>query len=165
MLKKIIWIPLLLITSILISGCTTTTTGTDLIPKTNLPPGFTFVAVHSDNSTNMNIGGSLVSYTEGVYSYNGNDLYIQVIESDNPQALLAQYKLDIQKEFKSAYNPFTPISINGHDATQVTDFDVQKGEPKQDYAIVWTTGKEMILVASPTADLQTVIALANATRA
>ncbi len=163
MSKKIIWIPLLLIAAILISGCTTT--GTDLIPKTNLPPGFTYVAVHSDNSTTMNIGGSLVNYTEGVYNYNGDDLYIQVIESDNPQALLAQYKLDVQKEFKSNYDPFTPISINGHDATQVTDFDLVKGKQKPFYTIVWTTRKDMILVASPTADIQTVIALANATKA
>ncbi len=162
MSKKLIWIPLLLVTAILISGCTTST---DLIPKTNLPPGFTYVAVHSDNSTIMDIGGSLVNYTEGIYKYSGDDLYIQVIESDNPQALLTQYKEQIQKQFKTAYNPFTTISINGHDATQVTDFDVVKGEQKQDYAIVWATGKEMILVASPTADLQTVMTLANATKA
>jgi hypothetical protein len=158
MSKKIIWIPLLLITAILISGCTTT--GTDLIPKTNLPPGFTYMGTHV---IPVYIGGSSINATEGVYRNNGEDFYIQVIESDNPQALLAAYKLQIQKEFKSG-SPFSPISFNGHDATKVTDIHTEKGQQKQDYSVVWATGKAMILVASPTADNQTVIALATATR-
>lgn len=157
MSKKIIWIPLLLITAILISGCTTTST--DLIPKKDLPDGFTYIGSHE---IPFDIGG--INATEGIYRHNGDDLYIQVIENNNPQALLAQYKEQIQKEFKSDYNPFTPISINGHDATQVTDFNIVKGQPKKEYTIVWATGKDMILVASPTADLQTVITLANATK-
>ncbi len=160
MLKKIICIPLLFITAILISGCTTTTAGPDLIPKD--VPGFTYIGVHE---TPVSIGGASINATEGVYKYNDNDLYIQVIENDNPQALLAQYKEQIRKEFRSDYNPFTPISINGHDATRVTDSYIVKGQEKPDYTIVWATGKEMILVGSPTADLQTVVSLANATRA
>ncbi len=155
MLKKIIWIPLLLITAILISGCTNTST--DLIPKD--VPGFTYIGSHE---IVFDVGG--VNATEGVYKHGDDDLYIQVIENDNPQAILVQYKEEIQKQFKSGYDPFTPITINGHDATQINDFGVDKGQQIQDYKIVWATGKEMISVASPTADLQTVIALANATR-
>lgn len=158
MSKKIIWIPVLLITAILISGCTTT--GTDVIPKNNLPDGFAYIGAHE---IPVNIGSISINATEGIYRYNDNDVYIQVIESDNPQALLARYKEQIRKEFKSDYNPFMPISINGHNATQVTDFHTVKGEPNQDYyTIVWTTSKDMISVSSPTAELKTVIALANA---
>jgi hypothetical protein len=159
MSKKIIWIPVLLIIAIL-TGCTNTTVSTDLIPTTNLPSGFTYVGSHV---ISVSIGGSSINATEGVYKNNGDDVYIQVIENDNPQALLAEYKLQIQNEFKSGYNPFQDISFNGHNATQVTDFTTVQGQQRQDYSVVWATGKAMILVASPTADLQTVIALAKAT--
>lgn len=167
MSNKFILLIVLLITPVLISTYifdhgkrTDTTASIDLVPETNLPDGFTYIGSHE---TPVNIGGSSINATEGVYRNNGDDIYIQVIENDNPQALLAQYKEQIQKEFKSKYNPFTPISINGHDATQVTDFDIVKGQQRPDYAVVWATGKAMVLVASPTADLQTVIALAKST--
>jgi hypothetical protein len=167
MSKKIVWIPLLLITAVLISGCisnqgkgTNTSVSSDLIPTTNLPSGFTYMGTHI---TPVYIGNSSINATEGVYRNNGADFYIQVIENDTPQALLAQYKLQIQNEFKSGYNPFTSISFNGHDATQVADIHIEKGQQRPNYAVVWTTGKAMILVASPTADNQTVIALATAT--
>ncbi len=167
MSKKIVLIPLLLIAAALISGCTfnqgkgtNTTVSSDLIPTTNLPDGFTYMGSHE---IPVDIGGSSINATEGIYRNKGDDVYIQVIENDNPQALLAQYKLQKQKEFKSGFNPFTPITLNGHNATQVTDFSTENGQQRQNYAVVWATEKAMILVASPTAELQTVIALAKAT--
>lgn len=165
--KKIVWIPLLLITAVIISGCifnqgkgTNTTVSSDLIPTTNLPQGFTYMGSHE---IPVDIGSSSINATEGVYRNNGDDFYIQVIENDYPQALLTQYKLQKQKEFKSGFNPFQEISLNGHNATQITDFSVIKQQQRQNYAVIWATGKAMILVSSPTADLQTVIALAKAT--
>lgn len=150
----------LLAIAVLISGCANKDNNppvkSELIPTTNLPDGLTYMATHP---TNVSIGGSLLNATEGVYRNNGNDFYIQVIENSNPEALLAQYKLDRQKEFKSGYNPLTTISINGHDATQVTDINAVQ---KQEYTIVWAAGNKMILVTSELADLQTVIALAKA---
>ncbi len=158
---------ILLITPVLIYGYifnqgkgVNTAASTNLIPAANLPDSFTYLGSHG---TPVNIGGSSINATESVYRSNGNDLYIDVIENNNPQALLAQYKEQIQNEFKSKYNPFTPISLNGHDATQITYFDIVKGQQIPDYMVVWITGKAMISVASPTADLQTVITLAKAT--
>ncbi len=167
MSNKFILLIILLITLVLIYGYifnqgkgVNTAASTDLIPAANLPDSFAYLGSHEDS---VNIGGSSINATESVYRSNGNDLYINVIENNNPQALLAQYKEQIQNEFKSKYNPFVPISLNGHDATQITYFSIVKGQQRPDYTVVWATGKAMISVASPTADIQTVITLAKAT--
>lgn len=166
MSNKFVSMLLLLAVAVFISGCVDKDNGTnppvkpELIPTTNLPDGFTYKGVHE---TPVEIGGSSINATEGVYRNSGEDVYIQVIKNDNPEALLALYKEQLKKEFKSSYDPFQEISLNGHKATQVTDYSTINGQQKQHYAVIWTTGKAMILVASPTADLQTVLALATAT--
>jgi hypothetical protein len=165
-MSKKLWISAVLIITVLISGCIfdkekidqNSTSG--VIPQTGLPVGFTYMGTHE---TPVDIGGNSINATEGVYRNNGDDFYIQVFENDKPQALLAEYKLQIQNEFKSGYNPFTPISLNGHNATQVTDYTIINGKNTPNYSIIWTTEKAMILVFSPTSDAKTLIALATAT--
>lgn len=156
--------PLLLITTALISGCifdkddkTTNPPAKELIPQANLPEGFTYMGVHE---TPVEIGGSSINAIEGVYRNRGEDVYIQVIKTDDPEALIAQYKL----RYKNVrYDPFKEISLNGHKATQVTDYSTINGQQKPNYAVIWAIEKAMIIVSSPTADAQTVIALATAT--
>lgn len=164
MSNKIVLMLILLVAGVFISGCADKDNGTnppvkpDLIPQTNLPDGFTYMGVHE---TPVEIGGSSINATEGVYRNNGEDVYIQVIKNDNPEALINQYK----QEFKNVrYNPFQEISLNGHKATQVTDYSTVNGQQKPNYAVIWATEKAMIIVSSPTADAQTVIALAAATK-
>jgi hypothetical protein len=164
--NKFILLIAIAITPVLISGYifnhgkgTNTTASSDLIPTTNLPEGFTYMGSHEIPA---DINGSSINATEGVYRNNGDDLYIQVIENNNPAALLAQYKLQIQEEFKSSYNPFREISLNGQNTTLVTGFSTVEGQPRPNYAVIWAAGKAMILVASPTANFQAVLALANA---
>jgi hypothetical protein len=158
------YVLILLAATVILSGCVFDKNGTTnppvkphLIPQTNLPSGFTYMGSHE---TPVNIGGSFINATEGVYRNNGEDFYIQVINNSNPEALITQYKL----QYKDAkYNPFTEISLNGHKATQVTDYSTVNGEQKSHYTILWATENAMILVSSPTADAQTVTALATAT--
>lgn len=156
---------ILLAATVIISGCVIDKNGTtnppvkpDLIPQTNLPAGFIYMGMHE---TPVDIGGSMINATEGIYRNNGEDYYIQVIKNDNPEALITKYKLQYQD---AKYNPFTEISLNGHKATQVTDYTTVNGEQKPNYAVIWTTEEAMILVTSPTADVQTVTALAAAVR-
>ncbi len=158
---------ILLAATVLISGCivdkgkeTTNTNKSELIPTTNLPDGFTYMGTHE---ISVNISGTSMKATEGVYRNKADDFYIQVIENDKPEALLALYKEQLKKEFKSGFNPFQEISLNGHKATQVTDYSTVNGQQKPNYAVIWATEKAMIVVSSPTADIQTVIALATAT--
>ncbi len=154
---------ILLVSAVFISGCTDKNNGTnppvkpDLIPTTNLPAGFTYMGVHV---TPVEIGGSSINATEGVYRNSGEDVYIQVIKNDNPEALITQYKTMYNNV---RYNPFQEITLNGHKATQVTDYSTINGKQQPHYAVIWATEKAMILVSSPTADAQTVIALATAT--
>ncbi len=154
---------ILLVAAVFISGCTDKDNGTnppvkpELIPTTNLPDGFTYMATHE---TPVEIGGSSINATEGVYRNSGEDVYIQVIKSDNPEALITQYKA---KYNNVRYNPFQEISLNGHKATQITDYTTINGQQKSNYAVIWAVEKAMIIVSSPTADLQTVLALATAT--
>lgn len=163
MSNKIVLMLILLVAGVFISGCTDKDNGTnppvkpELIPTTNLPDGFTYMGVHE---TPVEIGGSSINATEGVYRNNGEDAYIQVIENNNPVALITQYKA-MYNNVK--YNPFQEISLNGHKATQVTDYSTINGQQKPNYAVIWATEKAMIMVSSPTADAQTVIALATAT--
>lgn len=155
---------LLLVAAVLISGCifdkekeTTNPPVKELIPKTSLPDGFTYMGIHE---IPVEIGGSSINATEGVYRNNGEDVYIQVIENDKPEALITQYK---QRYKNVKYDPFKEISLNGHKATQVTDYTIVNGQQKPNYAVIWATEKAMVLVTSPTADAQTVIGLATAT--
>ncbi len=128
-----------------------------LIPTTNLPAGFTYMGIHE---TPVEIGSFSINATEGVYRNNGEDFYILVIKNDDPEALITQYKA----RYKNArYDPFKEISFNGHKATQVTDYSTINGKQTQNFAVIWATEKTMIIVNSPTADIQTVIALATAT--
>ena len=163
MSNKFVLLLIFLITAVFISGCIDgtkppETTGQALIPTTGLPAGFTYMGTHD---VGMDIGGISVNATEGVYRNGEDDLYIQVIGTENPGALLEQYKSDFKKKFKDSYNPFEEISLNGHTATKIADFTVN-GQPKTVYSITWVTGKSMVIVGS-SSDLQAVTALATAT--
>lgn len=161
-----IWIPVLFIIAVLISGCIfdkekvnqNSTLNSGLIPQTGLPAGFTYMGIHE---TPVDIGGTFINATEGVYRYNNvEDVYIQVIKDDNPENLIAMYK---QRYSKVKYDPFKEISLNGHKATQVKDYTTINGNNTPNYSIIWATEKEMILVSSPTSDTSTLIAIATAT--
>ncbi len=114
------------------------------------------------HDTPINFVTPSINATEGVYRTNkGEDAYIQVIENDNPEALVSQYK----QQYKDAmYDPFQEIYLNGHKATQVTDYTTINGKQQPNYVVIWATEKAMILATSPTADAQTVMALASATK-
>jgi hypothetical protein len=168
MSNKFVLLLIFLITAVFISGCIdgnktpVKATGQALIPTTGLPAGFTYMGTN-DNAEPMDIGGKLFNFTEGVYRKSGDDIeiYIQVIGTENPGALLEQYKSDIKKKFGDKYNPFEDISLNGHTATKIADFTVD-GQPKTVYSITWVTDKSMVIVGS-SSNLQTVTDLATAT--
>ncbi|KCZ71222.1 hypothetical protein ANME2D_03257 [Candidatus Methanoperedens nitroreducens] len=161
MSKKIILLLALFLTAVFVSGCISgrddnPTSASDYIPQTDLPAGFTYMGTHE---TEVDIGGSLMNATEGVYRYDSDDIYIQVIEDDNPEALISKYKL----RYKDAnYDPFQEISFNGHRATQVTDYPTIGGSQKAHYTIIWSAKESMVIVGS-SPNAQTVIALATAT--
>ncbi|MCZ7398993.1 MAG: hypothetical protein O8C62_04825 [Candidatus Methanoperedens sp.] len=163
-MSKKLWISAVLIITVLISGCIFDKEKVDQnstsghIPQTDLPAGFTYMGIHE---TPVDIGGTLINATEGVYRYNNvQDVYIQVINNDNPENLIAIYK---QRYSKVKYDPFKEISLNGHKATQVTDYTTINGNNTPNYTIIWATEKAMILVSSPTSDAQTLLAIATAT--
>lgn len=167
MSNKHILISILIITSVFMSGCIfdnnnnkqNQTIGPDFIPRTNLPPGFSFMGVHE---TTMEIANSTFNGFEGVYRYGGEDIYIVAIKHDNPETLLTQYKADLRKQFKSDYNPFEEIAINGHAATKLTDAIIVNGQQQLRYSIIWANKGYMIQVGSFT-DPMTVVSLASTT--
>ncbi len=167
MSKKFILLSILLIAPLLLSGCifenngkANQTSAPDFIPRTNLPPGFTFMGINDDFK--MDIANSTMRGVEGVYRYGGEDIYIQAIKNDNAVALLSQYKEDLKKQFKSDYNPFEEISINGHPATKLNDAIIVNGKQQMRYSILWANKGYMIQVGS-FADAITVVSLASAT--
>lgn len=166
MSNKIVFLSILLITAVFVSvfifkGDTGTpknnqTIVPEFIPQANLPPGFTFMGIHE---TKLDIGNSSMKAIEGVYRYNEDDVYIQAIKSDDPDALIDRYKLQYNNK---KYNPFQEISLNGHMATQVTDYTTIMGQQKPFYSIIWPKGDYMILVGS-SSEARAVINLATAT--
>ncbi len=165
MSNKFVLLLIFLITAVFISGCIdgnktpVKATGLALIPTTGLPAGFTYMGTHD---AGVEIGGKSVNATEGVYRKGENDIYIEVIGTENPGALLEQYKTDFKKKFGDKYNPFEDISLNGHPATKVADITIMNAKPITVYSITWTTGKSMVIVGS-SSNLQTVTDLATAT--
>jgi hypothetical protein len=150
---------LLLFSTVLISGCIfdkEKATNSNFIPQTNLPSGYTYMGTHE---VSIDIGNLSLSAVEGVYRYNGNDLYIQAINNDNPNALIAEYKL-IYKD--ANYDPFENVTVNGHTALKVTDYAIINGQQKPKYTVLWSTGKFMIIVG-PSTDSNSVMALATVT--
>ena len=152
---------LLLFSTVFISGCIfdkeKATIKSDFIPQTNLPSGYTYLGIHE---TSINIGNYSFSAVEGVYRYKGNDLYIQTIKNDTPDALITQYKM--QPKYINAKNPFEDVTVNGHTALRVTDYPTINGQQKPQYTVMWSTGKFLIIVGSST-DSYSVMALATAT--
>ncbi len=147
---KFVPLIILLATAVFISGCVfnqddqkQTGTESNIIPKTNLPNGFTYLGVHD---IPFEMSDSSVNATEGVYRYGDEDIYIQVIKNDNPAALMAQYKADIKKRFNPDYDPFKEITLNGHKATQVTDFSVINGKDTPRYGVFWANDNYLIVV-------------------
>ena len=165
MSNKFVLLLIFLITAVFISGCIdgnntqAKTTEQALIPTAGLPAGFTYMGTHN---IGMDIGGISVNATEGVYRNGEDDLYIQVIGTENPGALFEQYKSDIKEKFKDRYDPFEEIPLNGHTATKVTDSTVMNGLSKTVYSITWATEKSIVIVGS-SSNLQAVTALATAT--
>jgi hypothetical protein len=165
MSNKFVLLLIFLITAVFISGCIdgnntpVKTTGQALIPTTGLPAGFTYMGTHD---VDVEIGGKSVNATEGVYRNGGDDLYIQVIGTENPGALLEQYKADFKKKFGDKYNPIENITLNGHPATKVADYTLMNGQPVTVYSVTWTVEKSMVIVGS-SSNLQTVTDLATAT--
>jgi hypothetical protein len=168
MSKKIIILSIFIAVSILISGCIndknngtkvneTQTITSEIIPTINLPSGFTYQAVHD---TDIEIGNFSKKAREGVYrTEQGEDIYVQVFETEKPEELLEEYKA----QYKDAgYDPFTPINFNGHKATQVMYYFTSNGKSVPKYNIIWTINNSMIKVGSST-DAQKVINLATAT--
>jgi hypothetical protein len=163
--KKYVLFSILIITSVFLSGCIfdnnkqNQTIGPDFIPRTNLPPGFTFMAVHE---TTTDIANSTFKGFEGVYRYGGEDIYVVAIKNDNPETLLSQYKADLRKQFRPDFNPFEEISINGHAATKFTDAIIVNGQQQMRYSIFWANKNYLIQVGSFT-DAMPVVSLASAT--
>ncbi len=171
MSKKYIIISILSIfiaVSILFSGCIadknngtkvneTKNISSDIIPKINLPSGFTFLAVHD---ADVEIGNFSKKATEGVYrTEQGEDIYVQVFETEKPEELLEEYKAQYKDE---GYDPFTEIYFNGHKATKVMYYFTSSGKSVPKYNVIWTINNSMIKVGSST-DAQKVINLATAT--
>ncbi len=162
---KFVPLIMLFVAAVFISGCifdkdSQNQTGTEsgLIPKTNLPAGFTYLGVHE---LPFEIESSSINATEGVYRYGNEDIYIQVIKIDDPETFMAQYKSEIKKKFKSDYDPFKEISLNGHKATQVTDFSILDGKDTPRYGVMWTNDNYLIVVGK-SFNADTVVTLAKA---
>lgn len=170
MSKKVIFatVTIFLVATVFISGCITDkdkenkvnesgTIKSGIIPMTNLPSGFVFVAKHD---TYVDIGNSSKKTEEGIYKTDqGEDVYIQVFEDESPEELLNEYK----SQYKDiSYEPFSDILFNGHKATKVTFYSTSNGEPVPKYNVIWTNKNVMIKVG-PSIYAQKVINLAIAT--
>jgi hypothetical protein len=157
-----LWISVLFIITVLISGCIfdkgnnqNPTSG--VIPQTNLPVGFTYMGTHE---TSVPINGTMINATEGVYKYNNvDDVYVDLIKNNNPAELVIQYK----SQYKEVnWIPFKDVSFNGHNATQITDYPTENAKQVTVYTIMWTNGSSLIIVGqSP--DANAVLSLATAT--
>jgi hypothetical protein len=156
-----LWISVLFIITVLISGCIfekgNNQNPTSGVPQTGLPVGFTYMGIHE---TPVDIGGNSINATEGVYRYNNvDDVYVQLINNNNPQELVIQYK----SKYKNAnYNPFEEVSFNGHNATQIKDYYTENAKQTAYYSIMWTNGSSLIIVGS-SPDANAVLSLATAT--
>lgn len=153
MSKKILILSMFLATMVLLSGCIedknkespvngTQTIKSDQIPTVNLPPGFSLMVVHE---TEVNISGTPRKAIEGVYRNDGNEILIQIFNTETPEALLDGYKSKLQYK-DASYNPFTEIYINGHNATQEEYQALENGTQILKYNIIWTTKNSLIKV-------------------
>jgi len=168
MSKKIILLTIFLAATVFISGCIidkdkentgnqSETVKSDIIPTINLPSGITFMAIHE---TNVDIGNFSRKAKEGIYRTDqGEDIYVQVFESESPEELINEYK----SQYKDAgYDPFTEIYFNGHNATMVTFYFTSNGNQVSKYNVIWTNNNSMIKVGS-SIDAQNVRNMATAT--
>lgn len=142
MSNKIILLVVLLVTAVFISGCIYGN-GDEPAPNNDLPDGFTYLGTHE---TYVEIGDTNMAAVEDIYRNKiGEDIYVQVIESDNPDGLITMFK----SHYKDAnYEPFKDIRFNGHIATQVKDYTVINGTQEPRYTIIWATENSLMIVGS-----------------
>jgi hypothetical protein len=159
--KNILFL-MLIVPAIFISGCVSnkepagTQVSNPVIPQSNLPAGFSFMGIHE---ATVDIGGSSINGTEGVYRNNNEDLYIQVIKTNQPSFMVDQYK----QTYKDAkYDPFEEVFFNGHNATKVKDYTTKNGKQVIEYTVIWANVDSVIIVGSSN-DSNSVLNLAAAT--
>jgi hypothetical protein len=152
MSNKVLLIAVLLVTAVFLSGCIfdedkSPGANTGIIPDAKLPGGVTFLGSHD---ANVEVGNTTLPATEDVYrNNNGEDIYVQVIESDNPGGLITRFK----SKYKDAnYEPFKDIWFNGHIATQVKDYITLNGKQEARYVVIWATETSMMIVGSSAAE-------------
>ena len=158
MSNKIIVMAVLLVTAVFMSGCIFDNEDEPVsVPDSDLPDGFTYLGTHE---TDVEIGDTSMAATEEVYrNGNGEDIYVQTIESDNPGGLITQFKT----RYKDAnYDPFKELSFNGHTATQVKDYVTLNGKQEARYVIIWATETSLMIVGS-SKDNNSVLEMAIAT--
>ena len=158
MSNKIIVMAVLLVTAVFMSGCIFDNEDEPVsVPDSDLPDGFTYLGTHE---TDVEIGDTSMAATEEVYrNGNGEDIYVQTIESDNPGGLITQFKT----RYKDAnYDPFKDIWFNGHIATQVKDYVTLNGKQEARYVIIWATETSLMIVGS-SKDNNSVLEMAIAT--
>ncbi len=151
---------ILISSAVFISGCisgkdNTPVNATELVPKANIPSGFTFIGSHE---TSVEINGTSLNANEEIYRNNNEDIYVQLIKNDKPQELVNQYI----SMYKVEGNQFEEISFNGHNATKIKYYSINKGQEIPYYTIIWTNGSSMIIVGS-LPDAYAVLSLATAT--
>ena len=144
MSNKIIVMAVLLVTAVFMSGCISDNGDEPVsVPDSDLPDGFTYLGTHE---TDVEVGDISMAATEDVYrNNNGEDIYVQTIESDNPTGLVTQFKT----RYKDAnYDPFKDIFFNGHIAIQVKDYINLNGKQEPHYTVIWATENSFMIVGS-----------------
>ena len=144
MSNKILAMVVLLVTAVFMSGCIFDNEDEPVsVQDSDLPDGYTYMGTHE---ANVEVGDTSMAATEDVYrNGNGEDIYVQTIESDNPTGLVTQFK----SRYKEAnYDPFKEISFNGHAATQVKDYVTLNGKQEARYVVIWATETSFMIVGS-----------------
>ena len=142
----------------------------DISELENLPEGFEYVGSLPLNETDIkdsynaeNVSG-ILGGSEGIYTYNETDFYLDVIELKDTEAannLITAYKSSFP-EFQNE-SRFVEESFNGHSAVRITDSVTLGGKAVPRYSYIWNNENYVIVAFGNTAESSPVRQLAEAT--
>lgn len=118
-----------------------------------VPAGYELLAVKNVTADAENIDGitdALVGFV-GYYAKGSSNVYLSVFQTESNKSAegYVQSMIDAHKEKYPQSNNVTTVTINGHNATLITETTTAGGSTVERYTLAWANGSNLVVLNGP----------------
>ncbi|MDL2261010.1 DUF4367 domain-containing protein [Methanimicrococcus sp. OttesenSCG-928-J09] len=118
-----------------------------------VPAGYELLAVKNVTADSENIDGindALIGFV-GYYAKGSSNVYLSVFQTESNKSAegYVQSMIDAHKEKYPQSNNVTTVTINGHDATLITETTTAGGSTVERYTLAWANGSNLVVLNGP----------------